>query len=84
MPGDIIVADEDGVVVVPIKLAPQLLKKANEHREWEVFSKMMLEKGGDLRKYYPLRADAQKEYEVWKAKQAKTSKRKGKAKAKKK
>jgi regulator of RNase E activity RraA len=82
MPGDLIIADEDGVVVVPIKLAPQLLKRANEHREWEVFSKLMLEKGGDLRKYYPLREDAWKEYEVWKAKQDKEVKPKLKVKAK--
>jgi hypothetical protein len=44
----------------------------------------MLEKGGDLRKYYPLRDDAWKEYEVWKAKQDKKAKPKQKAKAKKK
>jgi len=52
IPGDIIVADDDGAVVVPIKLAPELLKKASEHSEWEVFSRMKLEQGGDLRKYY--------------------------------
>ncbi len=78
MPGDIIVADDDGVVVVPVKLATELVKKATEHAEWEVFSKMKLEEGGDLRKYYPLRADAQEEYAAWKAKQKKkTKKRKG-------
>ncbi|MEZ4867867.1 MAG: ribonuclease activity regulator RraA [Caldilineaceae bacterium] len=65
MPGDIIVADDDGVVVVPIKLAPALLAKASEHAEWEEFSKLRLEQGGDLRKYYPLSAEARAEYEEW-------------------
>ncbi len=70
IPGDIIVADDDGAVVVPIKLAPELLKKASEHSEWEVFSRMKLELGGDLRKYYPLNAEARAEYDVWRATQA--------------
>jgi len=77
MPGDIIVADDDGVVVVPAKLAPELVKKASEHAEWEVFSKLKLEEGGDLRKYYPLRADAQEEYEAWKVEQSKPAKKVG-------
>lgn len=71
MPGDIIVADDDGVVVIPTKLAPELVKKAGEHHEWEEFSKLKLSQGGDLRKYYPLRADAQAEYEAWKKAQGK-------------
>ena len=66
MPGDIVVADDDGVVVVPIALAPELLAQAGEHAEWEEFSRMRLAEGGDLRKYYPLREDAQAEYEAWK------------------
>jgi regulator of RNase E activity RraA len=65
MPGDIIVADDDGVVVVPIKLAPELLKRASEHAEWEEFSRMRLAQGGDLRKYYPLSDEARGEYEAW-------------------
>jgi regulator of RNase E activity RraA len=69
MPGDIIVADDDGVVVVPIKLAPQLLEKAGEHAEWEEFSRLRLAEGGDLRKYYPLREDAREEYEAWRREQ---------------
>jgi regulator of RNase E activity RraA len=65
IPGDIIVADDDGVVVVPIALAPQLLEKASHHAEWEDFARMRLAEGGDLRKYYPLSDEAVPEYEEW-------------------
>jgi regulator of RNase E activity RraA len=70
MPGDIIIADDDGAVVVPVKLAPELLKKASEHREWEEFARLKLAEGGDLRKYYPLREDARAEYEAWRRSRA--------------
>ncbi|MEM7028013.1 MAG: ribonuclease activity regulator RraA, partial [Chloroflexota bacterium] len=69
MPGDIIVADDDGVVVVPISLAPELVKKATEHVEWEEFSKLRLSQGGELRKYYPLSEEARTEYEAWRKEQ---------------
>ena len=65
LPGDIIVADDDGVVVVPAALAPELVRKAGEHVEWEEFSRMRLSEGGDLRKYYPLSEGARAEYEAW-------------------
>ena len=71
MPGDLIVADDDGAVVVPIKLAPQLLRAAGDHHEWEVFSRLRLVEGGDLRKYYPLTAEARVEYEAWRETQGK-------------
>ncbi len=71
MPGDIIVADDDGVVVVPMKLAPQLLEKASAHAEWEEFSRLRLSQGGDLRKYYPLSEEARAEYEAWRKAQGK-------------
>ena len=69
MPGDIIVADDDGVVVVPIDLAPELLDKASEKVDWEDFARMKLAQGGDLRKYYPLSEEAQAEYEAWRKEQ---------------
>lgn len=71
MPGDIIVADDDGAVVVPIKLAPELLKRASEHREWEEFTRLRLSEGGELRKYYPLTDEARVEYEAWRKNQPK-------------
>ena len=65
LPGDIIVADDDGAVVVPATLVPQLLRAAGEHAEWEEFSRLRLSEGGDLRKYYPLSEEARAEYEAW-------------------
>src|SRR6266513_1838169 len=61
MPGDLIIADDDGAVVVPIQLAPELVARASEHRDWEEFSRIRLSEGGDLRKYYPLTEEARVE-----------------------
>jgi regulator of RNase E activity RraA len=65
MPGDIIVADDDGAAVVPVGLAEKVIAEASAHHEWEEFSREMLLKGGDLRRYYPLHEDAWPEYEEW-------------------
>jgi regulator of RNase E activity RraA len=70
LPGDLIIADDDGAVVVPATLAPALLKAASAHVDWEEFSRQRLLEGGDLRRYYPLSAEAHGEYEAWRAAQA--------------
>jgi regulator of RNase E activity RraA len=67
MPGDIIVADDDGAVVVPVKLAPEVIKQGEEKNAWEVFTRMKLHQGEDVRKYYPLNDEATVEYEAWRA-----------------
>ena len=69
MPGDIIVAADDGATVVPVSLAPELVEKAQTHAEWEEFSRMKLSQGGHLRKYYPLSEEGRAEYEAWKKEQ---------------
>ncbi len=65
-PGDVIIADDDGAVVVPIHLAEELAEQGKVHAEWEEFSRQKLEAGGDLRLYYPLSDEARPEYEEWK------------------
>ncbi|WP_062017881.1 dimethylmenaquinone methyltransferase [Aureimonas sp. AU4] len=67
MPGDIIVADDDGVVVVPVAMAERLIEGASQHVEWEEFARLRLSQGGDLRKYYPLTDAVQDEYLAWRA-----------------
>ena len=67
-PGDIIIADDDGAVVVPITLAKELAGVGGEHSEWEVFTRMKLAQGGHLRDYYPRKnwSDAtEDEYSQW-------------------
>ncbi len=65
LPGDVIVADDDGAVVVPFALASEIAQLAKEKAAWEVFSRMKLEEGEPLEKYYPLNAEAREEYEAW-------------------
>lgn len=67
LPGDIVVADDDGAVVVPRSHAEELVEKAQTHEEWEVFSRMRIAQGGALSKYYPLDEEASVEYEEWRA-----------------
>lgn len=69
LPGDVIVADDDGVVAVPAKLAAELVEAAGSHAEWEEFSRLRLLEGGHLKKYYPLSEEARPEYEAWKKEQ---------------
>ncbi|WP_222856990.1 ribonuclease activity regulator RraA [Agrobacterium pusense] len=66
IPGDIIIADDDGAVVLPVALAEKVIEESKAHHEWEDFSREMLLKGAPLQRYYPLHADAQGEYEEWK------------------
>lgn len=65
MPGDIIVADDDGAVCVPAALAAEVIERSNQHHEWEDFSRMKLKQGAPLQRYYPLHQDARGEYEEW-------------------
>jgi regulator of RNase E activity RraA len=65
-PGDIIIADDDGAISVPIHLAAEVLLHGSEHAEWEDFSREQLARGGDLRRYYPLAPEAEAEFEQWK------------------
>jgi regulator of RNase E activity RraA len=70
LPGDIMIADDDGAVLVPAQMAPLVLQHTLEHEEWEVFSRLKLAAGGSLKKYYPLNEEGQREYEEWRKSQS--------------
>ena len=65
MPGDIIVADDDGAVCVPAALAAKVIEEAGVAHEWEDFSRWKLSQGAPLQRYYPLHDDARPEYDEW-------------------
>jgi regulator of RNase E activity RraA len=48
LPGDIILADDDGAVLVPLRVAPLLLRETLDKEDWETFSRMRLAEGGSL------------------------------------
>ncbi len=66
IPGDVVVADDDGAVLVPVGLAPEVIRRAGDKNAWEAFTRLKLRQGEDLRKYYPLSAEATLEFEQWK------------------
>ncbi len=70
LPGDIVIADDDGAVVVPAQVAPELARVTLAHEDWEKFSRIKLAEGGSLTKYYPLNEEGQREYEEWRRSQA--------------
>ncbi len=65
LPGDIIVADDDGAVCVPAALAERVVAEAGVAHEWEDFSRLKLSEGAPLQRYYPLHPDARPEYDAW-------------------
>ncbi|WP_431279574.1 ribonuclease activity regulator RraA [Leifsonia poae] len=65
LPGDVVVADDDGAVIVPATRALELVQDAEDHEDWESFSRMRLEEGARLSDYYPLTQDSRAEYEAW-------------------
>ncbi|MGW1225603.1 RraA family protein [Streptomyces sp. NPDC001515] len=61
-PGDLIVADEDGAVVVPQDRAIPLAEDALLHQDREAFARKRLDEGGRLSDYYPLTGAGMTEY----------------------
>jgi regulator of RNase E activity RraA len=73
IPGDIIVADDDGAVCIPVALAEQMVEKAQRDHGWEEFCRGKLLAGQPMQRYYPLHPDAQGEYEAWLAARSQSS-----------
>ena len=69
-PGDIIVGDEEGVVVVPAHLAEQVAQTAAEMEEKEVFITEKIQAGASIVGVYPPDEKTLAEYEEWKRKRS--------------
>ena len=65
IPGDVVVGDEDGVVVMSPGVAAQMAEAAFEHQEEEVWIRERLEAGESLHDVYPPSAERREELEAW-------------------
>ena len=65
-PGDLVVGDDDGVVVVPQAMAEGVIQEAIAQEEEETFTRELLEKGYSIDDVHgKLPPDLQAEYERW-------------------
>lgn len=66
-PGDIIVGDEEGVVIVPRHLAAEIAQPAADQEELERFVLQKIESGAPLRGTYPPNEETLAEYRTWRS-----------------
>jgi len=72
-PGDVIVGDEEGVVVIPAHLAAEVAADAAAQEEMEAFILERIEGGAPLRGTYPPDAATLAAYEAWRAERGRDS-----------
>jgi regulator of RNase E activity RraA len=64
-PGDLVIGDDDGVVVLPPGLAPEILAAAREQERQEEFAAAQVASGAELDGLYPLGERWREAYENW-------------------
>lgn len=65
VPGDIVVGDEDGVLVIPRQIADEVLADAKRREDFEVYVALELKRGAQLTGMYPPAAPALARYAEW-------------------
>jgi len=68
-PGDIVIGDADGVVVLPADIAEDVARDAVEQDQIEAWIRQRIEGGDSIVGVYPPNEKTKAEYEAWKAKQ---------------
>jgi len=69
MPGDVLVGDASGVIVVPQALAAEVADRGFETDMRDAFSRMKVLEGVSVEEVFPLKPAYQQEYEAWRAQQ---------------
>jgi 2-keto-4-pentenoate hydratase/2-oxohepta-3-ene-1,7-dioic acid hydratase in catechol pathway/regulator of RNase E activity RraA len=64
-PGDIIVADSDGILVIPPAIAEELVEDCIQQEKEETFIFEMVKQGNSVDGLYPMNADWQAKYKEW-------------------
>lgn len=69
-PGDIIVADSDGILVIPPAIAGELADDCIQQEKEETFIFQMVQEGNSVDGLYPMNKEWQARYADWSAKQS--------------
>jgi regulator of RNase E activity RraA len=67
MPGDVVVGDAEGVVVIPAMLADEVALAALEQEEYEAFVLARVRAGASIKGLYPGTEQSRAEFEAWRA-----------------
>src|SRR5215210_4040992 len=65
-PGDVVVGDEEGVVVIPAKMADEVAIEALAQSHFEDWVEAKVKEGRSIFGLYPPNAETKAEYEAWK------------------
>jgi regulator of RNase E activity RraA len=68
VPGDILVGDSTGILVIPAEIAEKVADTALEHDEQEEFQRQLLLQGESIYSVYPMNAATKKRYEEYRKK----------------
>jgi regulator of RNase E activity RraA len=67
-PGDVVVGDAEGVVVIPAKMADEVAKEAAAQTEFEDWVEAKVKEGRSIFGLYPPSPETRAEFEAWKKK----------------
>ena len=68
-PGDIIVGDSEGVVVIPQYLVEEVANEASAATEYEQYAELRIKQGHPIFGLFPATPDSMQDFEDWKAKE---------------
>jgi len=64
-PGDVLLGDGEGVVVIPRHLVDEIADEAVEAVEYEAFAEMQIALGRTIFEVFPATPESRQEYDVW-------------------
>jgi regulator of RNase E activity RraA len=67
MPGDVVVGDAEGALIVPAALAEEIAHNALEQEQRESWALERVEAGESIRGIYPISPERERDYERWRA-----------------
>jgi regulator of RNase E activity RraA len=67
-PGDIVIGDEDGVVILPAAIAEEVARDAVEQDQLEAYVRQRVEGGDSIVGVYPPNEQTRADYQAWLAK----------------